>query len=78
MPFHSISLDLQCSSMAWVIAAVELIDLATEAIEGVATVVLEEWNSGQSEQLGSSIASLATPEALVHWIGDIEQQEGIG
>ena len=63
---------------AWVIAAAEVIDLAAQSVDGVATVVLEEWNGCQSEQMGGSIASIAAPEVLVRWIGDIEQQEGIG
>jgi hypothetical protein len=49
---------------AWMIAAMELIDLAADVIEGVATVVLEEGNSRQSEQLGGSIESIAALEAL--------------
>ncbi len=63
---------------ARVIAALELIDLAAEAIECVATVVLEEGNGGQFEQLGGGIASVATPEALLLRIRNIKQQEGIG
>jgi hypothetical protein len=62
---------------AWVIAAAEVIDLAAQSVDGVATVVLEEWNAGQSKQMGGSIASIAAPEVLVRWIGDIEHQEGI-
>jgi hypothetical protein len=59
------------------IAAAELIDLGAQAVEGVATVVLEERNGGQSEQIGGGITSFAVPEALLLGISDIEQQERI-
>ena len=39
------------------IATLELIDLTPESVHGVAAVVLEEGNGGNSEQLGGVIAS---------------------
>lgn len=62
---------------AWLKAAEEMIDLAAQAVDGVATVALEEGNGDQSEQIGGGISSIAAPEALMLWIRNIKQQEGI-
>jgi hypothetical protein len=62
---------------AWMKAAVKVIDLAAQSVDGVATVVLEEGNGDQTQLLCSDISPLAAPEALSRWIGDIEQQKRI-
>ena len=59
-------------------AAVEVIDLLAKTPQRVAAVVLEQGHGGQAKLLGDVIAPLATPEALLLGIGDIEQQKEIG
>ena len=49
---------------AWVKAAVKMINLAAQTVDGLATVVLEEGNGDQAQLLCSDISPLAAPEAL--------------